>query len=366
VRVIHVIGQLVPGGSEKMTLQIADAFARRGSHHAIVALSVVDESFVSSLGADQVPVYNFATKRGRPLTAGLILRAVRRVAKQIDAEIVQGHAWRSSVAAGFVGKSLRLPAIATLHRVYYPRIETTADRFLQHLWRAVIVDSYAVRDLLSTEAAIRHDRIHVIPNFVSPDMFVVQDHDAALDARGKPLRLLMAAHFTPVKGHRFLMAALGRLEKEAPGHFELDLLGTGPLFEETRAQARELGLTDVVRFHGSRSDLREWLQRTDIVVLPSLWEGFGLILAEAAACAKPAVSFATGGAAEVIVDGETGFLVPPGDVAALAEALARLHDDPALRRHLGRSARSRAARLYAIDPVLDAYERLYAEVRNTR
>jgi glycosyltransferase involved in cell wall biosynthesis len=153
------------------------------------------------------------------------------------------------------------------------------------------------------------------------------------------------------------------LENESSGRFEVDLLGDGPLLEATRASVRQASLSDAVHFHGSRFDLGEWLESADVVVLPSLWEGFGLILAEAAACAKPAVSFSIGGAAEVIADGETGFLVPPGDTGALARALARLHGDPALRRRLGRAARRRAATLYAIEPVLDSYEALYTYVR---
>jgi glycosyltransferase involved in cell wall biosynthesis len=176
----------------------------------------------------------------------------------------------------------------------------------------------------------------------------------------------MAGHFTDVKGHRFLVDALAELEKERPGRFELDLLGDGPLLDETRARARDAGVSHAVRFHGSRSDLGAWLESADIVVLPSLWEGFGLILAEAAASARPAVSFAIGGAAEVIVNSETGLLVPPGDVPGLANALARLYADPALRSRLAHAARLRAARLYAMEPVLNRYETLYASVQGMR
>jgi D-inositol-3-phosphate glycosyltransferase len=349
-----------------MTLQIAREFTRRGREHAIVALSAVDSEFVASLDVRDVPLYGLgAQRRAGPLSAVAILRSIARIANSTDADVIQGHAWRSSVAAGFVGRALGVPALATLHRIYYPRIEIGADRLLQRLWRAVVVDSNAVRTLLRARVGIRDDRIRVIPNFVSPHLFGVAKKDTAVDG-DRPLRLLTPAHFTPVKGHRFLIDALAELEKERPGCFELDLLGEGPLLEEIRARALTAGVAHAVRFHGSRPDLVAWLESTDIVVLPSLWEGFGLILAEAAACAKPAVSFSIGGAAEVIVDGETGLLVPPGDVRALANALARLHGEPDLRRRLGDAARLRAAQLYAVEPVLHAYEALYAEVRSVR
>jgi glycosyltransferase involved in cell wall biosynthesis len=366
MRVLHIIGQVVPGGSEKVTVQIAREFIRRGCEHEVAVLSVADRDFVTSLEAQEVPLHVLgARRRVGPLRTASILRSIARITRDVQPEVIQGHAWRSSVAAGLVGQTLLVPAIATLHRIYYPRLEITADRFLQRLWRAVVVDSDAVRNLLSARAGILESRIRVIPNFVSPHLFAIPENGTDFDD-DRPLRILMAGHFTDVKGHRFLVDALAELEKERPGRFELDLLGDGPLLDETRARARDAGVSHAVRFHGSRSDLGAWLESADIVVLPSLWEGFGLILAEAAASARPAVSFAIGGAAEVIVNSETGLLVPPGDVPGLANALARLYADPALRSRLAHAARLRAARLYAMEPVLNRYETLYASVQGMR
>jgi glycosyltransferase involved in cell wall biosynthesis len=94
-------------------------------------------------------------------------------------------------------------------------------------------------------------------------------------------------------------------------------------------------------------------------LLPSLWEGFGVILAEAMAFGKPAVAFDVGGAAEVIADGETGLLAPVGDATALATALSMLEADAGLRDRLGRAGRERVRRRYATDAVLDSYEAVY-------
>jgi glycosyltransferase involved in cell wall biosynthesis len=356
MRVLHVIGQLAPGGSEKMTLQVAKGLTLRGEDHRIAVLREVDMEFVAGLGAAGIPLYRIDGRGGQP---GRLVQ-LARLARRLDVDLVQGHAWRSSVAAGLVARAASVPAIATLHRIYYARLEETLDRMLQRMWEAVIVDSNAVRDLLVQTVGMDTGRVKVIPNFVSEEVLRAGDAPRA-ERPAEPLRLLMAAHFSEVKGHRFLLEALAELGDRRE-RFELDLLGDGPLLEEMQSLAARLGLADRIRFRGRRSDLSAWLSRADVVVLPSLWEGFGMILAEAAAFRLPAVAFGIGGAAEVVVDGETGVLVPPRDVAALAAALDRLLD-PALRARLGAAARTRAERLYSPEGALDSYQALYRSTR---
>jgi glycosyltransferase involved in cell wall biosynthesis len=99
----------------------------------------------------------------------------------------------------------------------------------------------------------------------------------------------------------------------------------------------------------------------DLVALPSSWEGMPNVILEAMACGKPAVTTNVGGCAELVVEGETGFLVPPGDEAALAERLLRLLRDPALRRRLGAAARERVQREFSIAAMVERNELLYEE-----
>ncbi len=358
MRVLHVIGQLVPGGSEKMTLQVAAEMRRRGHDHRVAVLGEIDASFVNSLGAAEVPIHSVSLPARRSLTGPAAVRAVAQLLRAEPADIVQGHSWGSSVVAGAAGLAAGVSAVATLHRIYYPAVQRRVDRALQRLWATVIVDSPAVAGLLVREAGLAAGRISVIPNFVSPEL-VRRGAERRHGAGNGPLRILMAAHFSPVKGHRHALEAIAALESERPGRFEVDMLGDGPLLPEMRAFAQRLRVDGVVRFHGRRSDLPVWLSRSDAVMLPSAWEGFGMILAEAMAFATPPVAFDVGGAADVIVDGRTGLLVPNGSSAGLAVALGRLHGDPALRRRLGTAGRARVASLYTVDSVLPAYERAY-------
>ena len=355
-RVLHVIGQLVPGGSEKVTLQLA---SRMGPEHEVLALGEVDDGFVASIAGDTVRVHRGDLPGRGPLSGAAALRALVRLVREGEFDVVQGHAWRSSVLAAVADRCTRAHGIATLHRIYYRRAERVADRWLQHGWRRVVVDSRAVADLLARDAGIDRERIVVIPNAVDARFF---DTPPPNGAAAGSLRLLMAAHFTPVKGHRFALEAVARTRARGLD-VTLDLLGDGPELGAVRRQAGELRLDGAVRFHGRRTDLGEWLRASDAVVLPSGWEGFGVVLAEALAAGRPAVAFAIGGATEVIDHEQTGLLTPTGDAAALAQAIERLARDPGLRRRLGEHGREVARERFGAEPVVRAYRELYECLR---
>jgi glycosyltransferase involved in cell wall biosynthesis len=138
--------------------------------------------------------------------------------------------------------------------------------------------------------------------------------------------------------------------------------GDGPERAALTQLAGELGLDDRVRFLGRREDAADLLAACDVFVLPSRLEGLGVAALEAMAARRPVVASAVGGLAEAIVDGETGLLVPPDDVDALATALVRLVDDAVLRDRLGSAGPQRIADAYSAQQMVDAYAALYRDV----
>lgn len=148
------------------------------------------------------------------------------------------------------------------------------------------------------------------------------------------------ANLRPVKNHALLLRAAARLPAVPSVH--LLMVGGGPLRAELVALAGQLGLTERVHWLGSRQDIPAILADTDIKVLASDWEGLPGALLEAMAAGCPVVATDVGGVSELLVNGETGFLTPPGDAEALAAALSRLVTDPALRHRLGEAGRRRA------------------------
>jgi glycosyltransferase involved in cell wall biosynthesis len=166
------------------------------------------------------------------------------------------------------------------------------------------------------------------------------------------------------KGHRVLFEAVSQIRKRV-GRAVFLLAGDGShrgIFEQ---EVRTRGLEDSVFFLGRRSDMSTLLGAATIVVVPSLAESFGFSVLEAMSLGKPVVASSAGGIAELIADGEDGLLVPPGDAAALADAVCRLLEHPLLAQKLGERARERAAS-FGFERMIRGYEAVYERVLGSR
>jgi len=159
------------------------------------------------------------------------------------------------------------------------------------------------------------------------------------------------------KGYELLVEALAEL----PGVTAV-VVGEGPLRGVLEARAAELGVSERLRLPGWSDDARSFLPTFDVFVLPSRYEGFPLSIIEAMLAGLPVVATRVGSVAEAVEDGETGFLVSPGDRTALVAVLRRLLDDPELRRRLGDAGRARARREFTARAMAARYERLYDEI----
>jgi glycosyltransferase involved in cell wall biosynthesis len=170
----------------------------------------------------------------------------------------------------------------------------------------------------------------------------------------------------PVKGQRELLEAVSSLSSRHPGaHVVLigrDLERDGAYAAELRQLAKALGIDERVHFAGFRSNAAAAIQELDVVVLPSWIEGLPLVVLEAMAHAKPVVATAVGGTPEAVVDGETGLLVPPRDVPALAAALDRILTDASLRDRLGQAGRARASEHFDVEAMTRRVLEIYHDV----
>jgi len=171
-----------------------------------------------------------------------------------------------------------------------------------------------------------------------------------------------------------VLAAVGRLDAQKGFDVLLDALpavpdvrlvvvGDGHLRADLEKRAAELGLAARVTFTGWSEDVRGHLADADALVLPSRSEGFPLTVVEAMLAGLPVVATAVGSVPEAVTDGETGLLVPKDDVGALAAALRRVAEDPALRTRLGARGREVAAASFTVEHMARAFEDLYAELR---
>jgi N-acetyl-alpha-D-glucosaminyl L-malate synthase BshA len=206
--------------------------------------------------------------------------------------------------------------------------------------------------------------IEVIPNFVDSQSFCPRDGDTGqATSSGHTDRLRVLTHvsnFRPLKRIEDVVRIFAAVRAEIPSR--LDLVGDGPERPRIEVLVASLGLREHVRFLGERGDLIGFLQQSDLFLLPSQTESFGLAALEAMACGVPVVASDVGGVSEVVADGETGFLAAVGDIGGMARHARRLLTDEELRRRMSYAARHLAETKFRLDPAVDRYEAVYRRV----
>jgi glycosyltransferase involved in cell wall biosynthesis len=232
--------------------------------------------------------------------------------------------------------------------------------------RALLVASEYMRGEL-VQAGCSAERVIRLPYFTRSngehsENALPEPTRAFLAQHPEPLVLAPARLTLPDKGVDFLLTALGLLRQP----FAAVIAGEGPARAWLEAKARDEGLAARVHFAGwlGEGALEEAYARARVVVCPSVWnEPFGLVGLEAMAHAKPAVAFAVGGIPEWLRDGETGYLAPRKNVAALASGIERLLVDGALASRLGAAGRARLEREFTVERHMDALERVLADAK---
>jgi glycosyltransferase involved in cell wall biosynthesis len=176
-------------------------------------------------------------------------------------------------------------------------------------------------------------------------------------AGGVP-RLLCVGRLIPIKGHIVLLRAFAEARRRIPA-LRLDIAGRGPLEPALRAVAKELEIEDAVRFLGYVAPVQRAIEAAAIVVVPSMGEGFGMVALEAMERARPVIAAEIGGLGELVEEGVTGLLVPPGEAQPLEEAIVRLAGDLELAARMGEAGRRRALEQFLQDRCTDRTELLY-------
>ncbi|MGD1104920.1 MAG: glycosyltransferase family 4 protein [Terriglobia bacterium] len=170
-----------------------------------------------------------------------------------------------------------------------------------------------------------------------------------------------AGRLIELKGIEYLLKAAAVLQREFPA-LRVEIAGSGPQREKLEQMAATLGVAGRIEFLGWVDDLSSVLSRWDVFVLPSLEEGFPLAALEAMATGLPVVASSVGGVPELVVDGKTGWLVPPGDVEALAARLHLLLSNPEQRLSMGAAAAVRVRDHFSLAQMTENFSRLYDEL----
>ncbi|MGF6771212.1 glycosyltransferase involved in cell wall biosynthesis [Paraburkholderia sp. GAS199] len=348
-------GQL--GGAEFALLELAGSCVTRSE---VVLLS--DGPFrtrLEAIGA-RVQVMNDARVSGIVRQAsGLnclrvvpgILRQVRAIAQRARAFDVLFLNTQKALVLGALGKPLhRRPVIWYQHdiltREHFGRAQLTVVKWLvRFAVDLVVANSQASANSLAALTGIDVQRVPVIYNGIGAGAFGRFDGTdvAALRRRlGLPEQAWLAGLFgrlAPWKGQHVALDALARLPDAHLVLVGAPLFGEDAYAQRLRDQAAALGIADRVHFAGFQDDVPAWMKAMDVILHTSTEpEPFGRVIVEGMAAVKPVIAAAAGGVTEIVRHGKNGWLVKPGDVAALAEAIGVLRADPSMAQRLATQA----------------------------
>ena len=361
MKILFVITSLDVGGAEKVVTSLADQLVEKG--HEVVITYMTGKALVTPK-SNSIELIHLGANSAKDLYRAYF--KLRQVIKSFKPDVVHSHL----VHANILCRTLRLTTPM-------PRLISSAHNTDEEGWTRFL--AYRLTDRLadistnvSDEAveafieqkAVRPDRMLALYNGISTTEFVFSEQ-ARKDIRkelgvveGQQL-IIAVGRLNEQKDYPNLLSALTSTHKNV----KVAIAGQGSLLEELENKARVLGISDRVCFLGIRTDIPRLMSAADIFVLPSAWEGFGLVVAEAMACERVVVATDSGGVKEVV--GDAGFLVPPKDSVALSKALQQALVLSATERlQLGKKARHRVLHNYSLDIATNKWLRLYSASKN--
>ena len=366
-RVMQVVSNLDIGGAQEVVRTLAEHLAYAGCSAVVCAFK--DGPLRQEIERRGIPVEILPDRRYSVVAFPLFImdmlrlrRALLEVVSRHQINVIQTHLLRS---LDFLVLTLRYGRnLLVFWTVQNARLTLREDHLRRHKWllgpkqlayrllyrlaarwvNGFIAVSDEVKMAIVDTIGPVQDKITVICNSVDVRRYQ-QPVDTARVRRqlglAQDARLMaVVATFKTQKGHRYLIEAAPSLVSEFPD-LHILFIGDGDLREELQAQTRALGLDAHIHYLGSRNDVSDLLAASDYFVLPSLWEGLSMALVEAMASGLPIIATEVSGTKQVMVAGETGLLVAPGNAQQLKEAIMQLLSEPARARAMALAAQRR-------------------------
>lgn len=369
MNIVHVVESLALGGLERVVVSLTGIQVRHG--HRVLVVCLFQEGVLSdnarSAGA---AVMACGKTDGLDVSA---LRKMRHAIRSFHADVVHSH---NAVAHYYAAVATLFGGVRTLLNTRHGMGSFPFSWRREFLFRlalagstvAVSVCDAAMQRFVSNRIIPRSKAV-TVHNGTDVSVFIERNEAArnrlllAFGVRGEPVVIGTVGRLSAAKDHAGLLAAMRRLVDDGVDAL-LVIVGDGELRESLREQSDRLQLGPRVLWLGARSDIPELLSGFDAFVLSSATEGYSLALVEACAAALPCVATSVGGNAEIVSDRISGLLVPAGDPARLAAAMAELCGSVPLRGTMGRNAREWALRNGTLDAMYQRYQALYERGRS--
>ena len=369
--IVHVIYRLGVGGLENGLINLINRLPESRYRHAIISLTEVSD-FRQRITRSDVACFALNKRAGNDIK---MLWKLWRLFRKLRPAIVHSRnlaALEAQLPAWLAGVPCRIHG--EHGRDVYDMDGTSRKyRWIRRLYQPLVHRyvplSQELEDYLRNQVGVVEAKIHPICNGVDVESFrslEPREREVVLPPGfAGPDNFLVGTvgRLEAIKDQLTLVRAFGEMCARRPedNRLRLLLVGDGSLQAEIEALATSEGIRDRVWLAGSREDVVPLLSAMDVFVLPSLAEGISNTILEAMACGLPVVATRVGGNAELVVDGETGLLVPRADPQAMAEALLRYLDDDSLRSRHGTAARQRAVENFSIDGMVRNYQDIYNE-----
>ena len=364
--VAHVLHRMQYAGAEVLA---ADLLRKLGDRFAFTVLCLDGRGELGeAMAAEGWDVVDLGRRPGVDLG---VARRLGRELKRRRVDLVHAHQYTPFFYAGLgrlLTRTRGTPILFTEHGRHYPDPRklkhVVANRALLGRQDRVTAVGHFVKRALVANEGIADARIEVIHNGIDVEAFTPKNDASRAEARRRleladdtPV-LMQVARFHPVKDHATAIRALGRLA-EAGVAFTMVFVGDGETRGDMESLATACNVRNRCRFVGVRDDVRDLLPAADAFVLSSVSEGVSVTLLEAMATGLPVAATDVGGNGEVVAHRHTGLLSPRGDPDALAQHLALLLADPALRRDMGDAAVHRAHEHFTQSRMHARYAELY-------
>lgn len=376
VTVVYLTDKLAYGGTPLQIVELALHLDRARFRPYLIALSQIEAAIRERLEQSNIQMEcleqaNWVRVNALP-AAWKLYRSLRRLAP----EIVHAFLTTGNVLGAVLGTLARVPVIVSSHRdlggfdgKWITRMNFWTDR---HLATSVTANSLAVREALAQRSNAPAETIRLLYNGI--DLKKIETANRGLAKRQElglspnALAIGVIANIRVAKGHQYLLEAFNHIAPHVPQAYLLicGFAGDHDLMKTLQRLAAAGGAAGRVWFMNSRNDIPEMLHALDVVVSPSLSEGFSNAILEAMAAGKPVIATRVGGSPEQIIDGVTGLLVPPQDAGAIAQALLTLLRSPGLRREMGAAAQRHVQENFSVAIMTRNHTRLYDDLLRAR
>ncbi len=374
MRIAHIIKVTRISGAERHLLFLLEGLRERGIDARLIMLVERDrpmEDMVAAAEQRDIPITRLRIHRDYDLP---LLWRLRRALREIKPSIAHTHLIHAELFGYFAAKAAGVPAVvSSRHLDDAFRYQARWRRINRRMWRqidaGIAISAAMKRFALEIEGASA-DKIEVVRYGMEYRWLSDEDIGAARQGLRDELKLPadaqvlgMACRLVEQKGIPYALEALRRIRSDLP-RAHLVIAGDGEKAAELRRLASKLGVADRVFWLGWRADAAELMAAFDVFLLPSLHEGFGLVLLEAMSRRVPIIASKVGAIPEIVVDGETGILVQPRDAGGLAAAMTVLLKDRALRKYMGLLGAARLEERFSVERMISGTIAVYENVLN--